>query len=238
MKLFLKKGEKCPFFFEKSRSGPFEHSKQPTFLLIFIKKIIDLPRKEGDDPTINDLGAIVKILADDIDAMLGVHVEGGGEDALAVLINVNGDVVATVLQCFLLALNGNLSLLEIKITQSSGQAFVQNGGKKVALELIRYQTPLIGDLVKRVPLLGGSACADQVSVQHLVKRYGKIQIHDKVGLHHDVVDGWKVEGIIDISHKVKNENLYVIHAADLCSHRGTPPFLSFFQYNIFFSFFQ
>ena len=47
-----------------------------------------------------------------------------------------------------------------------------------------------------------------------MKRLGKIEIHDIVGLHHNVVDRDEIERIADVVHQVKYENFDVIHASD------------------------
>lgn len=146
--------------------------------------------------------------------VFGVHVYGGLHQKLILFTDEEGDVYGLVGELFVGTVQRDPATLEIQITEGAGQALVKDRRQKIALELLCHHCALSGYGVERVSLFVGAALLNEVAVKHLMKRLGKVEVHNIVVLHDDVVDGYKIERIIDIPHQIQNEDLDVIHASD------------------------
>ncbi len=67
------------------------------------------------------------------------------------------------------------------------------------------------------------SCRDELVLDQCVEALGKIQIHDVVGLHHDIGECGEVEGNIEILHEIQKKNFDVAFSAEGTGH-GLPPF--------------
>ena len=189
-------------------------------LRLFVKKIVNIARKERDRAAVDRLGACAEVLANELGAVLGVHVELGLQNDLVRLGDGEDNVHRLIGEGFGIGCDLDLSALEIQIAKRRREALLENGGEKIGFEVLCHNTTLVGDRVERVAGFGvGSVLTDQAAVEHFVKRYGKVKKHDVVGLHNDVVDRYAVEGIVDISHQIKDEDFNVVHASDRRTHR-------------------
>lgn len=179
-----------------------------------IKEIIDVSGQKRDHAAINDVGAAAKVLAHLSGAVFRVDVDRALPQHLAFFLDDKGDVKASVAKALGGAVHSDATSLEVQIAECAGQAFVEDGGEQITLKLLGNQLTLTGHLIKRVALLVDAHLVDQLAVQHLMKRLCKIQIHDIIVLHNDLVDGNVIQGIVDVAHEIENENLDVVHASD------------------------
>ena len=81
-----------------------------------------------------------------------------------------------------------------------------------------YYPALVGDGVHRISRLVFTLLVDKSRIEHLVERFGKIEVHNVVVLHNDVVESDVVKRVIYILHKVKHKYLYVSFISDARAH--------------------
>ena len=99
-------------------------SKIPTYTSI--KQIIDVSRHQGEDPPIDRLGPLIKIILHSFRPIEAIHHKGLTEDAVSPLRKGAGHLITTVLT----PLNGTAGLdsplLEAQISQRSRKGSIQN----------------------------------------------------------------------------------------------------------------
>ena len=179
-----------------------------------IEKIIDVSCQKCNDAAVDDVGTAAEILPHLTGTVFGVNVDGAFPKYLLLFLDDERNVKAAVGKTLGGAVHGNAATLEIEIAQCAGQTFIKNRGQQIALELLGNHCSLARHCIKCVAMLVDALLADQLAVQHLVERFRKIEIHDIIVLHNDVVDGYKIQGIVDVAHQIENEDLDVVHASD------------------------
>ena len=179
-----------------------------------IKKKINVPRHQCGESAVDDLGAVVEVGFHSAGAVEAVDGEGCLEDDVLFLGQRAINVASARLGVNALdaAFGGDPALGEVEVAQSRGHCRVEDGGENVGFECLRHDATFFTDLiVGQIVLLEGF---DQPAVDHLVEALGKVEEHDVIGLHYDVVDGAVFEGVIYIFKKIKHEDLDRALASD------------------------
>lgn len=181
-------------------------------LSLSVEEVIYVACHQRNYAAIDYFGAIVEVVAHTLGAVLGVNDKALGEDAHTLLGKGRRDHISAVVGLLDRAARYDLALLEVKIAERLRQGLIKHTREQVALELARDEPSAVGDKVVFLAVL--LELVDEVHVDHFVKRLGKIEVHNVVGLHNDVVDGHKFKRIVYIFKQIENENLDVSHASD------------------------
>ena len=181
---------------------------------LLVKKKVYVTRHQCGEAAVDDLGAVIEVCLHTARAVKAVDNESCLKDNL---LSFGQRAVNTAFSClgvnaFNSAFGGDTSLGEVKVAQSRGHCGVENRGENVGLERLRYDSSLVADLIigKSVLLEG----FDQLAVNHFVEALSKVEEHNVIRLHNDVVDGAVFEGVIYIFKKVKHKDLYRSFASD------------------------
>ena len=181
---------------------------------LLVKKEVYVTRHQCGESAVDDLGAVVEVGFHSAGAVEAVDGEGRLKDDVLFLGQRAVNVASARLGVNALnaAFGCDTALGEVEVAQSRGHCRVENGGKNVGLERLRHDAPLFADLiVGQTVLLEGF---DQLAVKHLVEALGKVEEHNVICLHHDVVDGAVFEGVVYIFKKIKHEDLDRALASD------------------------
>ena len=181
-------------------------------LSLSVEEVIYVACHQRNYSAIDDLGAIVEVVAHTLGAVLGVDDKALREDAHALLGKGRGDHISAVVGLLDGAARYDLALLEVKIAERLRQGLIKHTREQIALELARDEPAAVGDKVVFLAVL--LKLVDEVHIDHFVKRLCKIEVHNVVGLHNDIVDSHKFKRIVYIFKQIENENLDVSHASD------------------------
>ena len=182
--------------------------------MLFIEQIVHFSAHQSHNSAVDDLGTGAEGLAHLSGTLGGVHVDGGFEDHLVLLLDDDRDVMGMIGQSLGGAVNRDLAAAKIEILQCGTHAFIKKHGEDIAFEMLGNDAALGRDRLELVPEFVLAVDSDQIGIQHFMKGFREIQIHHVVGLHHDLVDRHKVERIIDVSHQIQHEDLDVVFASD------------------------
>jgi len=169
-------------------------------MLLFIEKVINLTCEKCDHAAVDHVGMIAECLSHLSGAVFGVHVDRGLHNGLIFFAQGEADVKGLVGKLARGAVDLHAAALEVEVAQGAGKALVEDRGEDVAAKLLGNHHSALRDRIERVAALVGAVCADQLAVEHLVKCLGKIEIHNIVGLHHDVIDRDEIKRIADVVH--------------------------------------
>ena len=189
----------------------FAYNLQTEYL---IKKKINIPRHQCGEAAVDYLGAVVEVGFHSAGAVEAVDGEGCLEDDVLLFGQRTVNVASARLGVNALdaAFGCDTALGEVEVAQSRSHCRVENGGENVGLERLRHDASLFADLIiGQTVLLKG---LDQLAVKHLVEALGKVEEHNVIRLHHDVVDGAVFEGVVYIFKKIKHEDLDRALASD------------------------
>lgn len=179
-----------------------------------IKKKVDVARHQCGEAAVDDLGAVVKVCLHSSRAVKAVDCEGRLENDVLFLGQraVNVAFARLWIDALDAAFGGDAALGEVEVTECRSHRRIEDGGENVGLERLRDDASLFADLIVGQPVfLKG---LDQTAVDHLVEALGKVEEHNVIGLHNDVVDGAVFEGVVYIFKKVEHEDLYRPLASD------------------------
>ena len=181
-------------------------------LSLLVEEVIYVACHQRNYAAIDDLGAIVEVVAHTLGAVLGVDDKALREDAHALLGEGRRYHISAVVGLLDGAACYDLALLEVKIAERLRQGLIKHTREQIALELARDESAAVGDKVVFLAVL--LELVDEVHIDHFVKCLCKIEVHNVVGLHNDIVDSHKFKGVIYIFKQIENENFDVSHASD------------------------
>lgn len=179
-----------------------------------IEQIIYFSAEESHDSAIHDLRAFAEIAADLAATVLRIDIDAYLQCFLSCLTDPEGDIEGLIREMLPGAIEGDIALAKIQVTQGTGQTFVQDRGNDITAQLLGNNASFLGDRIEGISVLVDAVLNDEILLQHFVKGFGKIQIQDVVILHHDVIDGNEIHRVIDVAHQVQNEDLDVVFAPD------------------------
>ena len=181
-------------------------------LSLSVEEVIYVACHKRNYAAVDDLGAVVEVISHTLGSVFGVYDKALREDAHAFLGKGRRDHISAVVGLLDRAARYDLTLLEVKVAECLRQGLIKHTREQVALELARDEPAAVGDKIKLLAVL--LELVDEVHIDHFVKRLGKIEVHNVVGLHNDVVDGHKFKRIVYIFKQIENEDLDVSHASD------------------------
>ena len=190
-------------------------------LSLSVEEVIYVACHQRNYAAIDDLGAIVEVVAHTLGAVLGVNDKALREDAHALLGKGRRDHISAVVGLLDGAARYDLALLEVKIAERLRQGLIKHTREQIALEFARDESAAVGDKVVFLAVL--LKLVDEVHIDHFVKRLGKIEVHYVIVLHNDIVQCNVIQGVIYILHQVKHKNFNVSFISDTRSHNSPFP---------------
>ena len=174
---------------------------------LLVKKEVYVTRHQRGKSSVDYLGAVVEVCFHTAGAVEAVDCERRLEDDVLFLGQRAVNVAASRLGIDALdaAFGCDAALGEVEVAKRRRHCRVEDRGENVGFERLRHDASLFADLIEgqTVALEG----FDQTAVDHLVEALGKVEEHNVISLHNDVVDGAVFEGVIYIFKKVEHEDL-------------------------------
>ena len=177
------------------------------YLFISIKEEIDVSGKEGGDSAVYRLGAGLVICDHSLCSVETVNGKGHVKNYSPLLVNIWAllskgalDVISAVLSLFDVAVCLDSTTLKVEIAESGGKAAIENRRNYIAVKLLCHASSLLADAIELFALV--LHFENESKVEHLVKSLGKVEIHNVVGLHNDVIQRGEIKGVIYIFHKI------------------------------------